>query len=84
MRDDDVAGENEWWTRLEKLGPGGGNYYTKCTEQDRINVYGPNIGHECQKGQKEVEEWVGNSQKQTKETVRKKVSNLLCDDVEIR
>ena len=39
VRDDDIAGENEWWTRLEKLGPGDGNYYTKCTEQDRINVW---------------------------------------------
>ena len=39
VRDDDAAGENEWWTRFEKLGPGGGNYYTKCTEQDRINIW---------------------------------------------
>jgi len=57
---------------------------TQSAQSKIGETYGPNIGQECQKGQKEVEERVGNSQKQTKETVRKKTSNLLCDDVEIR
>jgi len=27
----DVAGENVWLSKLEKLGPEGGNNYTNCT-----------------------------------------------------
>ena len=35
----DVAGENVWLSKLEKLGPEGGNDYTNCTQQDRITVW---------------------------------------------
>jgi len=36
--DNDVAGENVWLSKLEKLGPEGRNDYTNCTLQDRINI----------------------------------------------
>jgi len=48
-------------SRLEKLGPEGGNDRTNYTKQNRINVWS-NIGKECQKGQNEVEDRVGNRQ----------------------